>query len=126
MTAEKLQYGEGIPVKLFLQKLKTWETACFINSDVWSDMKDIVESEAINRVIYHTMMRLLSCVAQYVVISNGLYLTVDMLRLPANRYRIAETDHGDDKHLIHFIVSLLRRYKSNSKFQYLNDNPFTM
>ena len=113
-------HQEGITVKSFLQMLKKWETAGFIESDVWSNLDDMINSHNIESAVCDFSQnskendklsqeddpdaRLLSCVADNVLESRTLHFTVDMLALPLETYSEVEYDLKDDKDLMNLTV----------------------
>ena len=120
MMRWRKKFTEQIPVKAFLQKLKEWESSGFITSDVWSNMGNFVDSDAVASALKAVIQddnhdekmysvdpyddRLLSCVAPYVLDSRAFHFTIEMLGLPADSYRGKERDIPDDKHLMKFQV----------------------
>ena len=114
------KFTEQIRVKAFLRKLKEWDSGGFINSDVWSNIGNYIDSDAVasassaitrddndDEKMYSddpSDDRLLSCVARYVVDSRALHFTIDMLGLPASSYHEQEYENPHDKHLMNFEV----------------------
>ena len=114
------KFTEQIRLKVFLQKLKEWQSGGFITSDVWFDIGNLVDSDsvasALSAVTQHDKSyekkysdefsddRLLSCVARYIVDSRVLHFTIDVLGLRAGSYQVEEKRKPDDKHLIKFKV----------------------
>ena len=114
------KFTEQIRVKAFLHRLKEWESGGFITSNVWSNMGNIVDSDAIASDLSAVTQddnhdeekysddlsdeRLLSYVARYVVDSRALHFTIDMLGLPADSYQQKEFGNPDDKHIVKFQV----------------------
>ena len=119
MMVWREKFTEQIRVKVFLQKLKAWESSGFITSDVWSEMGYIVDSDAVSSVLSVIIQDdndeekssenpsvdgLLSCVARYVLDSRALHFTIEVLGLPADIYQAKENKNPDDKHLKNFKV----------------------
>ena len=114
------KFTEQIRVKAFLQILKEWESGGFITSDVWSDVGNYVDSDAVASALSAITQddnddekmysddpsddRLFSCVARYVVEFRALHFTIDILGLSADIYRRKESYIPDDKHLMKFQV----------------------
>ena len=114
------KFTEQIPVKAFLQTLKEWESGGFIKSDVWSNIGNYVDSDAVTSALSVVTQydnhdekmysddpsddRLLSCVARYVLDSRALHFTIEVLGLPAITYQMQEHEIPDDKHLMKFRV----------------------
>ena len=114
------KFAEQIPVKAFLQILKEWESGGFITSDVWSDVGNYVDSDAVasalsaitqdgndDEKMYSDDLsdeRLFSCVARYVVESRTLHFAIDVMGLTAHSYQKKESNIPDDKHLMKFQV----------------------
>ena len=114
------KFTEEIPVKAFLQKVKKWESGGFIASDVWSNMGNYVDSDAVTSALSTVTQddnddekkysddpsvdRLLSCVARYVLDSRALHFTIEVLGLSADTYQRKENYIPDDKHLMKFEV----------------------
>ena len=85
----------GMTTELFLRKLKKWEHAGFINSNVWTYLDDIVDRDAIRTVdsisTEDEFKKLseddtitdgvLSCVSRFIVASTRLQFALEILRL---------------------------------------------
>ena len=111
---------EQIRVKAFLQTLQKWESGGFISSDVWSNIGNYVDSDAVasassaitrddnhDEKMYSDESsdeRLLSCVARYLLDSRALHFTIEVLGLPAKSYQRKEVSIPDYKHLMKFQV----------------------
>ena len=103
MMCWRKKFTKQMQVKTFLQKLKEWESGGFISSDVWSDIKNYVDSDVIASASSAMTRddnddekkhlddpsddRLFSGVARYVVDSRAFHFTIDMLGLPATSYQ---------------------------------------
>ena len=114
------KFTEQIRVKAFLQILKEWESGGFITSDVWSDVGNYVDSDAVasalsaitqddndDEKMYSDDLsddRLLSCVARYVLDSRALHFTIEVLGLTADIYQEKEDRNPYDKLLMKFQV----------------------
>ena len=114
------KFTEQIGVKMFLQKLREYESGGFIASDVWSDIRNYVDSDTVastsntiaqvdnNEEREHSdepsSHRLLSCVARYVLDSRAFHFAIEVLGLPAYSYQVEENKNPDDKHLMKFEV----------------------
>ena len=86
---------EGVTTESFLKRLKKWEHAGFIHSDVWSNMDDIVDPDAIKiddsistvdgfeKLTQDDTItdQLLSLVSRYIVASRRLQFALEILRL---------------------------------------------
>ena len=119
-------HKEGIVVITFLQMLKKWEAAGFINDDIWSNLDDMIDSHTIeSAVIFPTQDNkdngklsledypddgLFSCVARHVLDSRTLHFAVDMLGLRAKTYSEIEDDLQDDKHLMNLKVCQMKLF----------------
>ena len=98
----------------FLRRLKKWEHAGFIHSDVWSHMNDILDSDArtsievgasistpdeFEKLTEDDMItnRVVSCVSRFIVTSRMLQFALEILRLEFNQLMEAEYDFQQDK-----------------------------
>ena len=118
-------HKEGVMVKTFLEMLKKWEAAGFINGDIWLNLNDMIDSHTIESAVYDFSQdnkdnrklspedypdgRVLGCVAPYVLDSRTLHFAVDMLGLPAESYSNIE-DLQDDKHLMNLMVCHMKLF----------------
>ena len=108
---------EGMTTESFLRRLKNWEHAGFIESDVWSNMDDIVDSD-VNRIDDSISTpdgvenlteddtitdRVLSCVSRYIVASRRLQFALEILRLEYQEVetRDAETEMRSNLEVCH-------------------------
>ena len=120
MMRWRKKFTEQIRVKKFLQKLKKWESGGFITSDVWSEIGNIVDSNAVASALSAITQddnddekmcsedpsddRLFSCVARYVLDSRALHFTIEMLGWPVHSYQVQEDANPNEKHLMKFRV----------------------
>ena len=95
---------EGMATESFLRRLKKWEQAGFIYSDVWPNMGDIVDSDLRRSIETGVAIstaklteddtitdRVLSWVSRYIVASRKLQFALEILRL---EYKVVKIEHA--------------------------------
>ena len=103
----------------FFRRLKEWELAGFINSEVWCDMDDIVDSETIKAgTIFSAShefrklteddlitIRVLRCVSKYIVTSKRLQFALEVLGINRHHFMAALYNFWSNEGLLNLQVS---------------------